>query len=507
MQFGFAGLGAKSRASAELPQVPKLPRCFQGRRLVEHGGEWFVYPNEEPPPQGNGEGEILRSAGFHGFVEPRLQWQSSIPLKSGKPRKPARIVPIRERREGKPVPKRTQMAEARQPSKKGGTPRGKPIVFKGRVYPRPFVPSGGRYVADKGKPVRLLKGGPVSWRSDATNELAYLNPLNDDQLRAIRFELWLLKTFDTPLERFLYLVREHNALVVVSDSGGKDSQAMYLYLTRILKVPRKQIRVIHADMPGADWPGTLDHIKATVDERVNVVVAKWGETGAVKELYDYVLHRGKFPSAAQRYCTSDLKRAPIDAWTRKTLCELARKKVPCKIPPGGQRVVISCMGMRAQESDTRAGLNPWELSVGDSIAGRLWFDYLPIFDWQTAKVFKTIKDCGQKPFWIYGKTPEDCRRLIARGSVDKHGHCVPMERMSCVFCILASVRDMGVASLAGPAELAERLCNVEKETGHTFKHGSTLGELIEKGRAEVRAGKKKSLPVVRTARARRGPCP
>ena len=39
-----------------------------------------------------------------------------------------------------------------------------------------------------------------------------------------------------------------------------------------LGIPHDQIRVVHADLPGADWPGTLDHVKRTTDHDVKVVI-------------------------------------------------------------------------------------------------------------------------------------------------------------------------------------------------------------------------------------------
>lgn len=498
-------------SKTDLDRLELKPGCFQGRRIAKYRGHWYVFPSEEPRVQGQGMGEIT------GLAAPRLEWQSSIKTSTGRPRKPRVIVPEATRKKDEPISHRDQLAKAsvRSYDNKTRTMHAQPIVFGSgdlrRVYARPLLKVDGETVPDRGEAVRQLDGGPVYWQSLETfkdGTLApprTLDPLTNEQIAAIEFELWLAKHYPDPLARFRYLVRERDALVVVNHSGGKDSQAMYLHLTRDLGLPRKQIRVVHADLPGADWPGTLDHIKATTDEKVKVVTAQYSD-GSVKELYDYVLKRKKFPSAAQRYCTSDLKTSPIDAWIRQAMCELNGLKKHCKVPANGQRIVISTLGMRAQESDNRAGLSEWEISVGDSVAGRLWFEYLPIFRWTEKQVFSSIERHRQAPFWIYGRTPQDCRRLVEAGSVDQHGHCVPMRRMSCVFCIMSSVRDIGVASLIGPQEIAEKICDTEVETGHTFKHKTTFPDLQLKGRAEVYAGTKKRLDVITTARKLSGPC-
>ena len=48
------------------------------------------------------------------------------------------------------------------------------------------------------------------------------------------------------------------ALVAVSTSGGKDSQAMTILLSRI--VPRDRFVAVHAPLGEVEWPGTIEHI-------------------------------------------------------------------------------------------------------------------------------------------------------------------------------------------------------------------------------------------------------
>jgi DNA sulfur modification protein DndC len=500
------GFEELSTQDAALPRRRLTPQCFQGRRLVRHGGQWFVFPNEEPRPGGEGKGRIAVGMGLEGFADPRILWQSTIPKANGEERKPVVLRPVKAYdAQGKPRPEADQRGDAGPQAIVAGTGPAR------RYYARPTISRGGERVPDRGRVVRQLEGGAVWWQSEQRTKDGRLpaprtiEPLTDEQVEAIEVELGLAAQYPDPLERFLYLVREHDALVIVNHSGGKDSQAMYLHLTRDLGVPHAQIRVVHADLPGADWPGTLDHVKRTTDGDVAVVSAKF-RGGMLKELYDYVRKRKKFPSAAQRYCTSDLKTSPINAWIREAMCRLNGLPRECRIPPEGRRIIVSTLGMRAQESDNRAGLAPWELNVGESVAGRLWFEYLPIHEWPTTRVFDTIRRHGQEPFWIYGQTPAHRARLVEAGSVDDQGRPVPMQRMSCVFCIMASTRDIGVASLIGPKEIAEEICKVEGETGHTFRYGTTFRELQAKGIEAVRGKARKVLDVLRTARERKGPC-
>jgi hypothetical protein len=84
-----------------------------------------------------------------------------------------------------------------------------------------------------------------------------------------------------------------------------------------------------------------------------------------------------------------------------------------------------------------------------------------------------------------------------------------MTRMSCVYCIMGSDADIGVASHIEPRDLAEQYCQIEDRTGFTFRAKESLRDVIARGREKVRAGTKtrKRLPVVTAKRKpRTGPC-
>lgn len=218
------------------------------------------------------------------------------------------------------------------------------------------------------------------------------------------------------------------ALFACNHSGGKDSQAMLLALRTV--VPDAQILLIHADLPGVDWEGLQEHIAET-GFGLPVVVAT-----AAKTFLQMVEHRGMFPSPANRQCTSDLKRGPIEREIRRHL----------KAHPefGGQ--VVNCMGMRAQESTGRAKLSTWSRHARNSVAGREWFDWLPIHDWTEVQVFAAIAAAGQKPLWVY-----------AAG----------MTRASCRFCIMASEGDLRTAAKLAPVAYREMVA-VERRLNFTL---------------------------------------
>ena len=92
------------------------------------------------------------------------------------------------------------------------------------------------------------------------------------------------------------------ALVAVSSSGGKDSQAMTILLSRI--VPRDQLVAVHAPLGEMEWKGTLEHVEATLPPGVPLILAP---VASGKTLLERVEERGRWPGVRQRFCTSEHK--------------------------------------------------------------------------------------------------------------------------------------------------------------------------------------------------------
>lgn len=209
---------------------------------------------------------------------------------------------------------------------------------------------------------------------------------------------------------------------------------MTIRLARI--IPHKQLLIAHAHLPEVEWEGTVEHIQIT-GYGLALVIAE-----SVKTFFQMVEHRQMWPSPSTRQCTSDLKRGPLEREIRR----YAKQH--------GYTTIVNCMGMRAEESSNRAKKQVWKLNAENSIAGRTWYDWLPIHRMKIRRVFNTIQNAGQKPFWTY-----------AEG----------MTRKSCCFCIMASRNDLTVAARLRP-ELFARYCETERRIGHTLM-------MPEKGKA------------------------
>ena len=221
------------------------------------------------------------------------------------------------------------------------------------------------------------------------------------------------------------------ALVSISTSGGKDSQAMTILLARI--VPRDQLVAVHAPLGEIEWPGTIDHILATLPEGVPLILAP---VASGKTLLDRVEERRMWPSNSIRWCTSDFKTGPIERELRRYL----------KAHPRFGGRVVNAMGMRADESPARARKVPWRRNDRMSVAGREVFDWLPVFDLSTDDVFRVIRDAAQSPHWAY---------------------TAGMSRLSCSFCILASRADLRRAAELRPS-MYRRYAELEVRIGHTL---------------------------------------
>ncbi len=172
------------------------------------------------------------------------------------------------------------------------------------------------------------------------------------------------------VKQFIAENAEQIALVVrVRVSGGKDSTRMLGFLRA--QFPAIPTYCVMADtgfehvrpVPAVDWSRQM---AARFGLELHVV------RNPNKTYLEMVRRRGKFPSAQFRQCTSDLKRGPIQKFIRQ-------------LP---HRVVIHCMGMRAQESPQRARQQSWVRDESLSKAGRTVYNWLPIFAETTDQVLE-----------------------------------------------------------------------------------------------------------------------
>ncbi|MFD5814685.1 phosphoadenosine phosphosulfate reductase family protein [Streptomyces sp. NPDC127038] len=265
--------------------------------------------------------------------------------------------------------------------------------------------------------------------------------------------------------------------VVVSSSGGKDSQAMLSHVVQRAKVlgVLDKVVVVHADLGRAEWGGTrelaelqarlcgvrrFEVVRASGPDLLDRVEVRFGklrakaERDALKAGEDPSKARvpPAWPSSSARWCTSDVKRGPI--WTLYTRLagELAHLGRPVRI--------LACIGQRAAESDQRAQLAPVEIDRTASNGKRHITTWRPIHAWSDRKVW----------------------REIARSRLPYHpAYDWGNRRLSCVLCVLGCSSDLVNGARRVP-ELAAAYARTEVAVGADFKKGLSMREIIRRAR-------------------------
>lgn len=102
--------------------------------------------------------------------------------------------------------------------------------------------------------------------------------------------------------------------ILVNSSAGKDSQATLDVVVEAARAAGviSRVVVVHADLGDAEWEG----VPALAAEHaahcgLRFELARRERAGRIETILERVAHRGKWPDAARRWCTSDHKRGPI----------------------------------------------------------------------------------------------------------------------------------------------------------------------------------------------------
>jgi len=260
------------------------------------------------------------------------------------------------------------------------------------------------------------------------------------------------------------------AFFALNDSGGKDSQAMRLRVCAALGGFRVELAVVHATLGEVEWPGALEHARDGAERRGLPFIVARARRGLLQMVTERHATRPgvpSWPSAKHRQCTSDLKRGPITREVRR----YAKSR--------GLNLVVNCLGLRAEESSNRARKPALVRNTELSVAGREWWDWLPIHHLTTEEVFETIARHGEAPHPAY-----------AAGN----------ERLSCVFCILGSARDARNGAVHNP-ELFARYVEMERATGYTAHQSRRSLEEVAGLTVEEARTLHRLLPVVRSGDA------
>jgi len=238
-----------------------------------------------------------------------------------------------------------------------------------------------------------------------------------------------------------------NFAIVVNHSGGKDSQRMLGFIRENL--PDVKTYVVMADTG-------FEHVQPiTAEDFARQSAASFGLPLYVvrnpnKTYLQMVERRGKFPSSANRQCTSDLKRGPIEKFIRHLK----------------EKVIVNCTGIRAAESPARSKKHPWEVNHKLGIAGRQVWNWMPIF----------------------GESLKDVLTWHWQNNMPLHPVYVPeyhqdgtmggyLRRLSCRLCIFLTVADIH-AVYAHDRVAFDLVANLEKRMNFTMRAGKSLFDII-----------------------------
>ena len=236
--------------------------------------------------------------------------------------------------------------------------------------------------------------------------------------------------------------------IIINSSAGKDSQCMLDFMVEQsdkARVRRSRLIVVHADLGRVEWPGTRELAEEQARHYGLEFIAVSRPQG---DLLEHIEQRGMFPSPSARFCTSDMKRGPVmTAFTR--LANRSRQEGVhlCRI--------LSCMGMRAQESPARAKKREFSRNEMASNGRREVDDWLPLHSWTVEEVWSRIRASGVRHHPAYD---------------------LGMPRLSCCFCIFSPRSALLLAGKHNPELLAEYV-RVEKKIDHRFRLELPLAEV------------------------------
>jgi 3'-phosphoadenosine 5'-phosphosulfate sulfotransferase (PAPS reductase)/FAD synthetase len=224
-----------------------------------------------------------------------------------------------------------------------------------------------------------------------------------------------------------------DALFHVGISGGKDSTAVLLWLTRESGIPADRINATFCDT-GNELDETYAFV-ARLSDTVHPIRTVMPE----RDFYELARWKGRFPSPKARFCTEHLKIRP------------AMKHVK-ELQDAGEEVVITS-GVRGAESPERAKLADREWDTAYDCE-----HWRPILHWSIDDVWAIHKRHGIAPNPLY-----------AAG----------MKRVGCAPCIMSRKAELAIIARRFPERIdviraaEERMQTETERAGGSFFKAET----------------------------------
>jgi len=261
---------------------------------------------------------------------------------------------------------------------------------------------------------------------------------------------------------------DEGAQLIVSVSGGKDSDCMALELATMRRVYgwSGRLILIHADVGRMEWKQSLPHCqKLATRIGVPLVVVKHPKRDLLEGIERRMEVRPDappFPSSAARWCTSDYKRAVIDTWLRNHIGTAA----------------VCTIGFRREESTARERKPEWQERVHASAPTkrRRVIDWHPILDYKLPDVWRVI---GYTVDELRAIQTEVKRTGIVPVDFKAHpAYAYGNERVSCAMCVLGNLNDLRNGAKHNP-ETHAALIAIENRSEFTFQQHRSLKHLFD----------------------------
>ncbi len=250
-----------------------------------------------------------------------------------------------------------------------------------------------------------------------------------------------------------------NAAVAIGVSGGKDSVASALAVSRHLDTightgPRV---LIHSDLGRIEWKDSLAACQRLADylgwelivvrRKAGDMIARWQQRWAnnVERYVNLECVKMILPwsTPGMRFCTSELKTAVIASDLKK------------RFP---SQPILNVTGIRWQESKARSRMPISEVSSKLTRKDADGLTWNSIIGWQIEEVFDEIRESGlvlHEAYRVYGSS-----------------------RVSCCFCIMSSGPDLLAAAVCEDNHDAYRLLvELESESGYGFQGNRWLADV------------------------------
>ncbi|WP_244131264.1 phosphoadenosine phosphosulfate reductase family protein [Burkholderia gladioli] len=275
---------------------------------------------------------------------------------------------------------------------------------------------------------------------------------------------------------------DRNAVVAIGVSGGKDSDACAIAVSRYLDSightgPRL---LVHSDLGRIEWKDSLPSCERLA-ERLGMELlvlqrqagdmldrweARWQNCVTRYEELSCVKVILPWSTPSMRFCTSEMK--------THLICSALKKRFP-------EGDILNVTGIRHQESKNRSTMPIWAPNSELNRKGGVGITWNAIIDWPVQDVVYAIHDAGlalHEAYTTYGAS-----------------------RVSCCFCIMSSEADLIASALCEDNhEPYIRMVELEAQSSFAFQGNRWLADVAPQILSESLRGQVEQAKVIAAQR-------